>query len=123
MARVRQAGTTPELKVREALTAIGARYRLNVRSLPGSPDIANKSRRKAIFVHGCFWHRHDGCARATTPKTRTEHWKYKFERNVRRDRAKEAALLDLGFDVLTIWECEASHMEDLVERLGRYWWT
>jgi DNA mismatch endonuclease (patch repair protein) len=106
MRAVRREKTTPELAVARFLGAHGVRFRTNVRSLPGSPDLANKSRRFAVYVHGCFWHRHSGCSRATTPKNNAEFWRTKFEQNVARDRRKEQALRDLGFEVAVVWECE-----------------
>ncbi|URD59893.1 DNA mismatch endonuclease Vsr [Sphingomonas sp. KRR8] len=92
--------------VRRLLHAMGNRFRLHRRDLPGTPDIVLPGARKAIFVHGCFWHRHPGCPKATTPKTRREFWREKFDRNVERDRRKEVELRQAGWDVLTIWECE-----------------
>jgi DNA mismatch endonuclease (patch repair protein) len=107
MRAVRQAGTTPELVARRALTELGVKYRCNVRSLPGSPDLANKRRRFAVFVNGCFWHRHD-CGRATVPKTNAAFWKRKFHENIRRDTRNIAALRALGYRVVVIWECSAT---------------
>ena len=121
MSRVRQKGTAPELGVRAQLSGLGAHYRLNVRSLPGSPDIANKGARKAIFVHGCFWHRHEGCARTTTPKRNREFWVKKFLRNQQRDATKTVALEELGYDVLIVWECELVNPRELKRKLSRFW--
>jgi DNA mismatch endonuclease (patch repair protein) len=121
MKRVRQVGTTPELAVRKALFDIGARYRVNVDSLPGRPDIANQSRRKAIFVHGCFWHSHSGCARGTIPKSNSAFWADKLRRNVERDTRKMLALHELGFQVCCIWECELSDTSALRRRLREFW--
>jgi DNA mismatch endonuclease Vsr len=90
-----------------------AAYRLNVRSLPGSPDFANKRRKWAIFVHGCFWHQHTGCRRATVPKTNAEFWLEKFRRNRERDATAIHALRRLGFRVGVIWECEIRDVERL----------
>ncbi|MDY7229028.1 very short patch repair endonuclease [Hyalangium rubrum] len=106
MKAVRQEGTRPELVVRRVLVARGIRYRLNVRSLPGSPDVANVRRRFAIFVHGCFWHRHPGCRHATFPRSNQEFWSKKFEDNVQRDRRKVQSLCELGFRVIVLWECQ-----------------
>jgi DNA mismatch endonuclease (patch repair protein) len=121
MARVRQRGTKPELAVRSLLSELGARYRLNTRNLPGSPDISNKAARKAIFVHGCFWHRHAGCHRATMPKRNRALWLEKFERTQQRDVDKSAALERLGFNVLVVWECEVKDAERLRARLVQFW--
>jgi DNA mismatch endonuclease, patch repair protein len=113
MGRVRQHGTAPELLVRHALSARGLRYRTRNRDLPGSPDIANRTHLWAVFVHGCYWHRHEGCHKATTPHSNVHFWTAKFERNVLRDRQACAGLRKLGFRVLTIWECEAESAERL----------
>ena len=120
MADVRQKDTTPELAVRQALTMLGLRYRVRNRDLPGSPDIANRSRRWAVFVHGCFWHRHPGCVRTTTPKRNRVFWIRKFEANVARDARAVAELQKRGFRVITIWECETEvdlhHLVVLIQR-------
>lgn len=109
MSRVRQRGTTPELAVASILTSLGCRYRKNVGDLPGSPDFANKARKWAVFVHGCFWHRHAGCIRSSTPKTNKEFWLRKFARNQKRDSEAIVALNQLGFRVLVVWECETEY--------------
>lgn len=119
MRAVRRSGTEPELAVRAALRRLGISYRCNVSSLPGSPDVANKSKRFAIFVHGCFWHRHAGCPRATMPKSNREFWEKKFVRNVARDEAKVDALTALGYRVLIIWECEARQLDHLMHLIAR----
>ncbi len=121
MRRVRRSNTPAEIAVRRALFGLGARFRVNVKSLPGSPDIANKKRRKAIFVHGCFWHRHDGCLKTTLPKRNREFWLSKFENNRARDERKLAELKHLGFSVLTVWECETEDVSRLTRRLWRFW--
>lgn len=108
MASIRRRDTKPELVVRKALHAAGFRYRLDVRSLPGSPDIVLPKWRTAIFVHGCFWHRHPGCAYASTPATRSEFWQAKFDANVARDHRNESALLDAGWKIAIVWECGLS---------------
>lgn len=92
----------------------GLKYRINVRSLPGSPDLANKSRKFAVFVHGCFWHRHARCRYATVPKTNVQFWLDKFEANVRRDRKARKALEKRGFRVIVVWECDLR-----TQRLGK----
>jgi DNA mismatch endonuclease, patch repair protein len=106
MSRIRQKGTAPELAVRRAVAGLGLRYTTNNKDLPGSPDLANRSRRWAIFVHGCYWHRHAGCHMASTPRTNTEFWLNKFARNVERDNDARAALRRAGYRVLTFWQCE-----------------
>lgn len=105
MQAVRGKDTSPELRLRRALHARGLRFRLNRRDLPGSPDILLPGRRAAVFVHGCFWHRHPGCPRASTPATRQAYWGPKFERNVARDAAALAALEALGWRRAVVWEC------------------
>lgn len=106
MARVKQRGTSEEKAVAELCRQLGLTYRLNVRSLPGSPDLASKKNRWAIFVNGCFWHRHDGCAKATLPKRNADFWREKLDANRRRDARNIAELQRSGFTVLTIWGCE-----------------
>jgi DNA mismatch endonuclease (patch repair protein) len=105
MSAVRSANTTPELRLRRALHARGLRFRLHRRNLPGSPDLVLPRFDAAVFVHGCFWHRHPGCPRTTTPVTRTDYWGPKFTRNIERDRAAITALMALGWRVAVIWEC------------------
>jgi len=106
MRSVRQKDTGPETLLRKALHARGFRYRKNLRSLPGSPDLVFPGRRAVIFVHGCFWHRHPGCRRATTPKSNAEFWQEKFQRNVERDACNVALLREGGWRVGVVWECE-----------------
>ena len=117
MRRVRRSGTPAELIVARACCALGISYRRNVRSLPGSPDLANKSRRWAVFVNGCFWHHHTGCARATIPKRNREFWSEKFRANRRRDAVKIRQLRADGYTVILIWECEVDDEARLRERL------
>ena len=117
MSRQSRRDTTPERAVRAALRSLGFSYRLNVAGLPGSPDIANKSAHWAIFVHGCYWHHHRGCSRATVPKKNRDWWLDKFLSNARRDARKIDQLEELGFDVLVVWECEASDASLLLQRL------
>lgn len=106
MAGIRQKGTKIEKSVAIALRDLGLNHRKNVRSLVGSPDFANKSRRWAVFVHGCFWHHHPGCHRATLPKSNTSFWKAKFRDNQRRDARAIRALRRQGYRVVIIWECQ-----------------
>jgi DNA mismatch endonuclease (patch repair protein) len=119
MALVRQRGTAAELEVRRALRGLGHHYRVRNRDLPGSPDVANRARRWAVFVHGCFWHRHDGCARTTTPKRNRSFWESKFVANQRRDRRAVSALRRLGYSVIIVWECEAEQPSSLAHKLSR----
>ncbi|QND70391.1 very short patch repair endonuclease [Tardiphaga robiniae] len=104
MSRVGSKHTAPELRVRKASHALGLRHRLHRSDLPGTPDLVFPGRAIALFVNGCFWHRHD-CARATNPVTNAEFWKQKFERNVARDKRNAAELKKLGWHCVTVWEC------------------
>jgi len=106
MAAIGPKNTAPELLVRRYLHAKGLRFRLHDKRLAGTPDLSLPKYRAAIFVHGCFWHRHSGCKYATTPATRSEFWSNKFASNLARDRAKAEALRLAGWRVFTIWECE-----------------
>lgn len=116
MARIRSRGTKPEMIIRRNLHALGYRFRLHRKDLPGSPDIVFPGRRKVIFVHGCFWHRHTCALARQVPRTRLEYWGPKLSRNVERDKTATAALSAAGWNVLTIWECE---LRDLDTTLGR----
>ena len=120
MARVRGKDSAPELVVRRLLHAMGWRYRLHAGDVPGKPDIVVRGRRRAIFVHGCFWHRHEGCRRATMPATRVEFWTAKFAANVERDRRVFEALRLAGWNVLVVWECELKDREALAVRLNTF---
>jgi len=120
MARVRSTDTRPELFVRKLVYGLGYRYRLHARELPGHPDIAFRKRRKVIFVHGCFWHRHKGCALARLPKSRLDFWLPKLEGNRNRDEQNRRALLREGWKVLTIWECQLKSPERMGERIRRF---
>ncbi|SFR81565.1 very short patch repair endonuclease [Sphingomonas jatrophae] len=117
MGRVKGANTGPEVQVRKIAHRLGLRFRLHRRDLPGTPDLVLPRHKVAIFVHGCFWHRHKGCSRATTPKTRETFWLAKFEATVRRDAQHEVALIALGWRVLTIWECEIKDRQLIEQRL------
>ncbi len=105
MSGIRGADTQPEIVLRKALHRNGFRYRLHAAKLPGRPDIVLASRRAAIFVHGCFWHRHKGCHWCTTPASNVEFWRTKFERNVERDKEAIEALRALAWRTGVIWEC------------------
>ncbi|MFW2831556.1 very short patch repair endonuclease [Sphingomonas sp. ID0503] len=106
MSRIRSKDTSPELALRKALHALGLRFRIHDKRLPGKPDIVLPRFKAVVLVHGCFWHRHGGCKVATTPKSNTPFWQEKFDRNVERDRRNVAALEGLGWRVLVAWECE-----------------
>lgn len=113
MGRIRGRDTQPELLVRSYLHRAGLRFKINDRSLPGSPDLVFPRYRCVVFVHGCFWHRHQGCMFAAMPATRVEFWNSKFSANVARDEKANAALLGLGWRTFTIWECEVSNLGSL----------
>lgn len=106
MSRIRSSNTAPEVALRCAMHAVGFRFRLHSKGLPGKPDIVLPRYKTVIFVHGCFWHRHRGCKVATTPKTNTEFWVEKFDRNVVRDARTREQLEGLGWRVIVVWECE-----------------
>lgn len=122
MSGIRAKNSVPELLVRRALFAIGFRFRLHRRDLPGTPDIVMPGRKIVIFVHGCFWHAHQGCKCAKTPSTRTEFWLQKLEGNIDRDRRAAAKLAEAGWRVLTVWECStrdpkaAAGLPDILRR-------
>lgn len=105
MAGIGGRSTCPEIAIRRAMHARGFRFRLHRKELPGTPDLVFPRYRAAVFVHGCFWHRHPGCRHASTPSTRADFWQKKFETNVLRDHRVESALLDEGWRVAIIWEC------------------
>jgi DNA mismatch endonuclease, patch repair protein len=117
MSRVVSKNTSAEMRVRSAAHARGLRFRVHRKDLPGTPDLVFTRWRTAIFVHGCFWHRHGNCRKATTPKTRVDFWKAKFDRNSTRDQANLAALRGAGWRAEVIWECETKSPGALNERL------
>ena len=118
MRAVRRTDTTPELAVRRLLHGLGLRFRLHPPNLPGTPDVVLPKFRVAIFVHGCFWHRHEGCSKSTMPKTRTDFWQMKFRQNVERDGRNEEKLSTKGWKSVTVWECETKSPERLRTRLA-----
>ncbi|PQZ77366.1 MULTISPECIES: very short patch repair endonuclease [unclassified Brevundimonas] len=115
MARVRGKDTGPEMRVRRIAHRIGLRFRLHRKDLPGKPDLVFPKHRLVVFVHGCFWHRHPGCNRASTPATRPEFWQAKFEATVARDNRQQQVLEAAGWKVLVLWECGLKD-EAVVER-------
>ena len=117
MSRIRGRDTKPEMIVRRLVHSLGGRFRLHVRDLPGSPDLVLARRRKIIFVHGCFWHRHRCRYGKPVPKTRTAFWRRKLARNVERDRQVRRSLTRLGWQTLVVWECQTSALERLADRL------
>jgi len=116
MSRIRGADTQPELALRSLLHRKGFRFRLHKNSLPGKPDIVLAKYGTVIFVHGCFWHRHENCKNTTTPSTRPEFWRAKFEGNVRRDAMNEKRLRAEGWRVLTVWECDIERNPEKVAK-------
>jgi DNA mismatch endonuclease, patch repair protein len=119
MARVRQEHTAPELAVRRAAHALGYRFRLHRKNLPGTPDLVFPKHKIALQVQGCFWHRHQDCPRCTWPKTRADFWSAKFEANVARDRRNATELKKLGWKVAVIWECETIESKNLLAVVRR----
>ncbi|WP_382152562.1 very short patch repair endonuclease [Hydrogenophaga sp. ANAO-22] len=117
MALVRSVDTKPELIVRKLLHSRGFRYRLHDKKLPGTPDLVFPSRRKVVFVHGCFWHRHNDCSLARMPKSRLDFWGPKLEGNRERDLRKLSDLVRLGWDAMVVWECELQDLSALVLKL------
>lgn len=120
MKAIRGRDTGPEMCVRKVIFALGYRYRLHVRGLPGTPDLVFSSRRQVIFVHGCFWHQHEGCKRATIPQSNVDFWRDKLERNVCRDAENVRALNAAGWRTLVIWECETKDAASLKNALLRF---
>jgi DNA mismatch endonuclease (patch repair protein) len=120
MALVRGKGTKPELLVRRLVHGMGYRYRLHRRDLPGTPDLVFPGRGKVIFINGCFWHRHMGCALARLPKSRGEFWLPKLTANAERDARNVRALQQLGWSVLTIWECQLGDIDKLANEIRRF---
>lgn len=118
MSKVKSKNTRPEILIRKALFAKGFRYRINVKSLPGSPDIVLKKYKAVIFLHGCFWHGHD-CKYGKLPATNTKFWKEKQERNKERDQRKIRELQTLGWKVIVIWECKIKKKADLEKVLNK----
>ncbi len=119
MSRVARRNTKPEMIVRRIAHGLGFRFRLHRRDLPGTPDLVFPKLRKAVFVHGCFWHRHAGCRLASMPKSRHDFWVPKFAANIERDRRKEEQLTAAGWIVETIWECETRDPSTLTKRITR----
>lgn len=120
MSRIKSRDTKPEIVVRSMLHRMGFRFRLHRKDLPGCPDIVLPKYYAAIFVHGCFWHRHKNCRLAYTPKTRSEFWLDKFEQNKARDRVVQLELKAIGWTTLTIWECETKNSDKIAEKLARF---
>ena len=120
MSRIRGKDTGPEMTVRRIVYALGYRYRLHCRDLPGNPDLVFRRMRKVIFVHGCFWHRHDRCPQAYTPKSRQSFWQEKFRMNKLRDRRHIRRLNHDGWSVLVVWECELASLKSATRRISTF---
>jgi len=116
MSKIRSKNTRPELAVRKYLYSNGFRYRLHNRKLPGKPDITNQSKKTAVFVNGCFWHQHEGCKKAAIPKSNKSYWLPKLEKNVARFNDNTNKLLDMGWKVFIVWECETKD-EDVLKSI------
>ena len=112
--------TKPEIALRSMLHALGYRFRIHDRSLPGTPDVVFTRRRKVVWLHGCWWHLHPGCRFVTIPKTRAEFWTRKLSRNRERDAEHEARLRELGWACLTVWECELRDAAAVQRRICRF---
>jgi len=117
MSRIRSSNTKPELAVRSLLHRMGYRFRLHRKNLPGKPDIILPKYKTAIFVHGCFWHRHEGCQYTCTPKSHIDFWEEKFKNNIERDKRHKVELESLGWKVIVVWGCETFNTESLVNKL------
>lgn len=120
MAAVHSKNTSAEMAVRRIIHGLGYRYRLHVKTLPGQPDIVFPMRRKIIFVHGCFWHRHKDCKYASVPKSHVEFWSEKFSSNVARDNRVRAELRRMGWKILIVWQCQIKNPERLKEQLDGF---
>lgn len=117
MSSVRGKNTKPEIEVRRVCHGLGYRFRLHRKDLPGTPDLVFPRLRKVVLVHGCFWHRHEGCPKATMPKTRRRFWEEKFLTNVERDSKNINSLQALGYQVEIVWECETKELDKLSTKL------
>ena len=117
MSAIKSKNTKPEIKVRKVLHSMGYRFRLHSKDLPGSPDIVLPKYKTVIFVHGCFWHRHENCKYASTPKTRKEFWNKKFKENIKRDSEIQDKIKNLDWRSVVIWECETKNLENLRDKI------
>ncbi|WP_192622769.1 very short patch repair endonuclease [Desulfomicrobium macestii] len=120
MSRIRGKDSAPEIRLRRLVHKLGYRYRLHVKELPGTPDLVFPSRRAVIFMHGCFWHRHEGCKLARLPKSKLDFWKKKLDSNKNRDALQQQRLYELGWRVLVIWECELDDADRLVMTIRKF---
>lgn len=120
MRKVKGKDTKPELVIRSLLHRLGYRFRLHRKDLPGKPDIVLPKFKKVIFVHGCFWHGHKGCKNANRPKSNVSYWNKKIDRNMQRDKTNQSKLKDMGWDSLTIWECEIRDADKLANKICEF---
>lgn len=120
MSSVKQRHTKPEITVRRLLHRLGYRFRLHSKKLPGTPDIVLPKYKSVIFVHGCFWHQHEGCRKSRRPTSNVEFWNEKLDKNIERDNRKESELKSLGWKVLTIWDCEIKDEDLLIEKIKKF---
>tara|TARA_B100000945_G_scaffold286117_1_gene256833 strand:+ start:81 stop:497 length:417 start_codon:yes stop_codon:yes gene_type:complete len=122
MSAIKSKNTKPEIAVRKLLHSMGYRFRLHRKDLPGSPDIVLPKYKTVIFVHGCFWHRHENCKYASTPKTRAEFWESKFGGNIKRDKINQTNLIKLGWKIIIVWECDLKkthYLKDLFLKINK----
>ena len=117
MSRVRAKNTTPEMIVRRLVYGLGYRYRLHYKKLPGKPDLAFPGKKRVIFVHGCYWHGHENCSKGRLSKSNVEFWQAKIDRNRERDKQNVTEILEKGWKVLTIWQCELKNLTGLEEKV------
>ena len=122
MAAIKGKDTKPEMIVRKYLFSCGLRFRVQVRKLPGTPDIVLPKYKTVIFVNGCFWHGHEGCKYFRLPKSNVEFWEEKIERNIERDKESMQALFDLGWKVVRVWECELRNKANREDTLNKIYW-
>lgn len=120
MSRIKGKDTKPELLVRRLIYGMGLRYRLHRKDLPGKPDIIFSSRKKVIFVHGCFWHQHDGCKDKHIPKSNIDYWKPKLKRTIVRDTANQKKLIDKGWKYLILWECQLKNIDIVKQNVQKF---
>lgn len=120
MGLVRNRDTGPEMQVRSLVHRMGYRYRLHDRRLPGKPDMVFSRRKKLVFIHGCYWHRHGSCPLTRLPKSNLDFWGPKLEKNRERDVANETKLRDMGWEFLVIWECQLNNMKDVSDRVHAF---
>ena len=117
MSAIKSKNTKPEIEVRKLLHSMGFRFRLHRKDLPGSPDIFLPKFKTVIFVHGCFWHRHENCKYSSTPKTRVQFWEKKFNSNILRDLENQKKIKDIGLRSIIVWECELNNKKELEKKL------